>query len=80
MMVIDMNLHILMVCQPGKFSDAALLPGIYQDEPLDVTQIDLFCLGKIKEIGYGIDEEISEIFFLGTREHERGARVKLAGG
>ena len=64
MVIIDMDFNILIVRQPGEFPDAAFLPGIYQDESLDMIQINLSYLGEVEEVGYGINEEIAEVFFL----------------
>ena len=64
MVIVDVNFNVLIARQAGEFSDTTPLPGIYQDEPLYVIEIDLFGLGKVEQIGYGVDEGIAEVFFL----------------
>jgi len=80
MVIVDMDLNVFLPRQLGELSDAALLSGIHQNEPLDVIQINLFNLGEVKEVRYGIDKEIAEAFFLGAGKHEGGFRVELARG
>ena len=64
MVIVDMNFNVLIARQAGEFSDTTLLPGIHQDKPFYVIEVDLFGLGKVEQIGYGINEEIAEVFFL----------------
>ena len=49
-MVIDMYLYIIPVNQFSKFTDAVLLPGVYEDQPLDPVKFDLFHLGEVEEV------------------------------
>ena len=56
------------------------LSGIDEDESFDFGNIDLFDVRDIQKIDHGLDEEISQIFFLGTWKDNQGVRVELLGG
>jgi hypothetical protein len=77
MVVINMNLDILVIGELGQFPDSALLSRIDQDKALDGAQINLFQLGKIEEIGGGVEKKVLEILFLRSCKDERGGRIKF---
>ncbi len=56
------------------------LLGIDEDETFDFGNIDLLDTRDIQKIDHRLDEEISQIFFLGAWKDNQGVWVEFLGG
>ena len=70
-MIVDVDINPFSFSYFRKRTNSAFLPGIYQDQPFDMGQGNLFQFGKIEKIGSGMDEEIPEIFFMRSGKQEQ---------
>ena len=79
MVVVDVDFHFAGKRGFGELADAGGLPGVHQDEALDLLRRHVAAPGEIQEIETGANVKVPQVTLLGTREDLDGARIKLLG-
>jgi hypothetical protein len=79
-MIINMDFQLGIVQDTAQVANPVSPLGIDQDQSGDRRVIELPQFGNVEQIDHGLDEKISQVFFLGSREYHQRIGIQLLGG